>query len=162
MYYQTTRGDFVLNPCIDYPDFSYYTDGDGIIHLLCANKKQSKRIADTFFESCTLVYEKKVGSYNSFEVTLTGPIKEHDVGCVLTGDPPINEAVIFFLFVDREELTNKNSRSTLLRDWVLKGAHPTQFNKLLKENFTVESLSLDDPLKIVKSKTNETNSETDT
>ena len=137
MYYQTSDPDkFVLNPRFE-NDIGSYDARDGSVMALVTNKKDISKFLDQCFTDYDFTYEGKVGSYNKYIVLVFGPLKEYDALCVTTRDPDPFGTVVFSMELPLEEVTSKTRRSPLLNHWVLQGAHPTQFNKLLKRDFDV-------------------------
>ena len=137
MYYQTRDPDkFVLNPRFELELGSYETS-DGTITALVTNKKDISKFLDVCFTDYDFTYEGKVGSYNKYNVLVFGPLKEYNTSCVTTWDPDPFETKVFSMELPLTDVTSKTRRSPLLNHWVLQGAHPTQFNKLLKRDFDV-------------------------
>ncbi len=146
MYIQTIDGFFVSNPSYNSLrsdcEPSYYTKDDQII-LFVTNKKEAPKVAKEWFSAFELVFDRKIGPFNCFIVNLKGPLLVYDTQVTCSYPPPLEPCLFWSLDCNKDELSKRSHRGKLLADWVLKGANPTQFNKLLQANFDVVHLSGD-------------------
>lgn len=143
MYYQIETGEFVLDPVFQTADSSYSTVDDEI-RLLITNKKNLKKELEYYFgPKTTARFDKKVGAFNQYIVEIKDVIRKY-VGEIYAYhyDLELYQIhAVYSLEVSSTEISNKRNRSKFLADWVLEGANPTQFFRLLNANFSIEEIT---------------------
>jgi len=136
-----------------------YSTIDDEIRLLITNKKHLKNELEFFFGTTDVnkvaQFDKKVGNLNQYIITPNGPICYHDASNYIAEHDELDYFEVYKvhrLKVLNSEISNKRHRSRLLSEWVLQGANPSQFLRLLDLHFM--TIAGDDGYSVIVPKNN--------